>query len=131
MTSKKLKSVILLAAVTIGGSVAAQDSDMSFFLTSNGPGDGGNLGGLSGADAHCQSLATAAGAGGKTWRAYLSTTGDDSVDARDRIGTGPWHDANGVQVANDVDDLHSDNNKLGKEHSISEMGEQISVHPSR
>lgn len=98
---------------------------MSFFLTSKGPGDGGNLGGLAGADAHCQALAEAAGAGDKTWRAYLSTTGDNAVNARDRIGDGPWANANGVIVARDVDDLHSDSNKLSKENSISETGELI------
>ncbi len=104
----------------------AQDADMSFFLTGMGPGDGANLGGLEGADAHCQMLAEAAGAGGKTWRAYLSTTGgDEAINARDRIGDGPWVNANGVQVASDVGDLHSDNNKLSKENSISENGEPI------
>ena len=107
------------------GCAKAQDADMSFFLTSNGPGDGANLGGLEGADAHCRMLAEAAGAGGKTWRAYLSTSGDETVNARDRIGDGPWVNANGVQVAADVDDLHSDNNKLSKENSISETGEPI------
>ncbi len=112
-----------LATVTVAN---AQDAEMSFFLTSKGPGDGGNLGGLEGADAHCQSLAEAAGAGHKTWRAYLSTAGDDAVNARDRIGSGPWANANGVQVAADVDDLHSDNNKLSKENSVSETGEVIS-----
>lgn len=103
----------------------AQSRDMSFFLTGAGPGDGANLGGLAGADAHCQSLAEAAGAGDKTWRAYLSTTGDNSINARDRIGSGPWTNANGVVVATDVDDLHSDNNKLSKENSVSEKGDVI------
>jgi hypothetical protein len=118
--------VLSLAAAAFGvGSASAQDADMSFFLTSEGPGDGANLGGLAGADAHCQMLADAAGAGGKTWRAYLSTSGDAAVDARDRIGDGPWFNANGVQVAANVDDLHSENNKLGKENSISEAGEEI------
>jgi hypothetical protein len=101
---------------------------MSFFLTSKGPGDGANLGGLAGADAHCQLLAESAGAGGKTWHAYLSTSGGDGeapFNARDRIGDGPWVNANGVQVAANVDDLHSDNNKLSKENSISENGEVI------
>ena len=118
--------VLSLAAATFGvSSATAQDAEMSFFLTSKGPGDGANLGGLAGADAHCQMLADSAGAGGKTWRAYLSTSGDGAVNARDRIGDGPWVNANGVQVAADVDDLHSENNKLGKENSISEAGEQI------
>ena len=98
-------------------------AEMTFFLTSAGPGDGANLGGLFGADAHCQQLAEAVGAGGKSWRAYLSST---TVDARDRIGSGPWYNANGVMVASSVDDLHSDNNKLSKENSISEKGAVIS-----
>jgi hypothetical protein len=120
--------ILSLAASAFGITPAvAQDADMSFFLTSNGPGDGANLGGLAGADAHCQMLAESAGAAGKTWRAYLSTSGDDdsAVNARDRIGDGPWVNANGVQVAADVDDLHSDNNKLSKENSLSESGEVI------
>ena len=118
--------MLSLVAMVIGlGFAGAQDSEMSFFLVSKGPGDGANLGGLAGADAHCQILAESVGAGGKTWRAYLSTGGDDAVNARDRIGMGPWTSANGVQVANDVADLHSDANKLGKENSISESGEPI------
>ena len=119
--------IFTLAALIAGvGCAQAQDSEMSFFLTSEGPGDGANLGGLEGADAHCQMLAESAGAGDKTWRAYLSTSGGDApVNARERIGTGPWVNANGVQVASDVDDLHSDNNKLSKENSISENGEVI------
>ncbi len=117
-----MTTVLLVASTTL---VLAQDEGMSFFLTSHGPGDGANLGGLDGADAHCQALAEAAGAGDKMWRAYLSTTGDDGVNARDRIGDGPWFNANGVQVAADVDDLHSDNNKLSKENSVSETGEVI------
>jgi hypothetical protein len=124
-----MKKVILLlsvATVAIGiGFASAQDSGMSFFLTSKGPGDGANLGGLAGADAHCQALAESVGAGGKTWRAYLSTGGESAVNARDRIGSGPWAAANGVQVAADVDDLHSDNNKLSKENSIGENGDPI------
>ncbi len=123
----KLRILMLsVIATAIGfGFVNAQDSEMSFFLVSKGPGNGANLGGLVGADAHCQMLAESAGAGGKTWRAYLSTSSDDAVNARDRIGTGPWTSANGVQVAKDVADLHSDANKLGKENSISESGEPI------
>jgi hypothetical protein len=108
--------------------VFAQSNAMTFFITSKGPGNGAALGGLSGADQHCQALAKAAGAGGKTWRAYLSTAaagGQAAVNARDRIGNGPWHNAKGVQVAASVADLHSDNNKLGKETSLSEKGEVI------
>lgn len=118
-----------LVAIVIGlGYASAQDSTMSFFLTSKGPGDGANLGGLAGADAHCQMLAESVGAGGKRWRAYLSTSGANGeipVNARDRIGSGPWSNANGVQVASSVADLHSDANKLSKENSISENGAVI------
>ena len=122
-----MRRTILILTLVAGaiGFANAQDSEMSFFLTSKGPGDGANLGGLEGADAHCQMLAESAGAGGKTWRAYLSTNGDSVVNARDRIGNGPWVSANGNQVASDVDDLHSDNNKLSKENSIDENGEPI------
>src|SRR5438094_9200804 len=90
----------------------AQSADTSFFLTSNGIGNGGNLGGLAGADNHCQTLAQAAGAGAKTWRAYLSTQASDgapAVNARDRIGKGPWKNVKGVVVAKDVADLHGAN----------------------
>jgi hypothetical protein len=98
---------------------------MSFFLTSEGPGDGGNLGGLAGADAHCQKLATAAGAGAKTWRAYLSTgftPTTPAVNARDRIGKGPWFNAKGAMIAADVDTLHGAGNKLTKETALNEKG---------
>lgn len=127
--SKKLGlAVTALAGLIAASSAGAQDESMSFFLTSEGPGDGANLGGLAGADAHCQNLAEAAGAGDKTWRAYLSAAAEGAqaaVNARDRIGDGPWFNFAGVQVADDVDDLHSDNNRLGKEGSLSEEGGQI------
>jgi hypothetical protein len=120
---KKPILILSLVASAMGfGYASAQDSDMSFFLTSKGPGDGANLGGLEGADAHCAMLAESVGAGGKDWRAYLSA---DGVNARDRIGNGPWTNAAGVVVAMNVDDLHSDSNKLGKEGSLSESGEPI------
>ena len=119
------KHVVLLSAVfALVASGAAAQEPMTFFLTSHGPGDGANLGGLDGADAHCAALAGEDS--GLTWRAYLSTTGDGGVNARDRIGSGPWHNASGVMVAENVDDLHSDNNKLSKDNSISESGEMIS-----
>lgn len=98
---------------------------MSFFITSQGPGDGANLGGLAGADRHCAMLAEGAGVTGKTWRAYLSTTGAGTVNARDRIGNGPWVNARGVTVAENIEHLHSDDNKLSKENSLSERGEVI------
>lgn len=100
----------------------AQDARMSFFLTSAGPGNGANLGGLAGADQHCQSLAGAVGAGGRTWHAYLSTTGQGGVNARDRIGQGPWYNSKGVRIAQNVADLHSDSNNLTKETQLSEKG---------
>ncbi len=103
---------------------------MSFFITSVGPGSGAGLGGLAGADAHCQSLPAAVGAGAGTWRAYLSAAAtDDSplVHARDRIGEGPWHNAEGVQVAADLDELHGDNN-LTRETTLTETGDSPNRH---
>jgi hypothetical protein len=107
---------------------------MGFFITSKGLGDGGNLGGLAGADAHCQSLAAAAGAGNRTWHAYLSTqaTADKpAVNARDRIGTGPWLNAKGAQIAANVADLHGDvvrdRNSINKEFALNEKGEIVNA----
>ena len=125
MTRIRLFGVALLSAVAMTVPAATQSSDLSFFITSAGPGDGANLGGLDGADRHCQMLAQTAGAGSKTWRAYLSTTGAGGVNARDRIGTGPWHNASGVQVASNVTNLHSDNNNLTKETQLNENGEIV------
>ena len=105
--------------------VQAQQANVSFFVTSAGPGKGADLGGLAGADKHCQDLAKTAGAGAKTWHAYLSTQGAGPVNARDRIGKGPWMNAKGVVVATSVDDLHSANNKLTKQNNLSEKGEVI------
>ena len=117
-----------LMALSLGSSVQAQTAaDMSFFVTGAGPGKGANLGGLDGADAYCQRLATAAGAGSKTWRAYLSTNAAaGSVNARDRIGRGPWMNFKGEQIAKDVDELHSDNNKLSQDTSLTERGQKVS-----
>src|SRR5260221_7192 len=98
---------------------------MTFFVTSAGPGKGGDLGGLAGADAHCAKLAQAAGSTGKTWHAYLSTQGPNAVNARDRIGKGPWQNAKGVFVAKSVDDLHSDSNNVTKQTNLTEKGEVI------
>jgi hypothetical protein len=125
MTKAKSALVItsvLLAAIGVTALARAQQNTMSFFITSVGLGKGGNLGGLEGADRHCQSLAQAAGAGGKTWRAYLSTQGQGGVNAKDRIGSGPWFNAKGVQVASSVADLHSSNNKINKETGLDERG---------
>jgi hypothetical protein len=105
-----------------------QSPNMTFFVTSVGPGKGADLGGLEGADRHCQSLAQGAGAGGKTWHAYLSTQaagGTQAVNARDRIGRGPWQNFKGEVVAQSIDDLHSDNNKLGMQISLTERGTMI------
>ncbi|MDH5536047.1 MAG: hypothetical protein OEZ08_10825 [Betaproteobacteria bacterium] len=118
------------------GSASAQQPppqfpDMTFFITSTGGGDGANFGGIEGADRHCQALATKAGAGGKTWRAYLSTQeadGKPAINARDRIGKGPWVNAKGVQIAASVDDLHSDGSKINTETGLAENGRMI---PSR
>lgn len=116
-------SALQLALILLSAALPAlAQNSMSFFITSKGPGDGAKLGGLAGADRQCQSLAEAAGSSGKTWHAYLSTSGAGSVNARDRIGKGPWHNAKGVQVAAGLADLHSDNNKLSKENSITEKG---------
>jgi hypothetical protein len=117
-------------ALSLTGSVQAQQSDMSFFITSVGSGKGANLGGLQGADQHCQQLAQAAGAGNKMWRAYLSTATNaaqpnQTVNARDRIGAGPWKNAKGVVIANNLDDLHSENVKINKENGLTEKGEPI------
>jgi hypothetical protein len=115
------------AATAIGlGAAQAQQNAMTFFITSAGPGKGADLGGLEGADRHCQTLAQAAGAGGKTWKAYLSTQGANAVNAKDRIGRGPWQNAKGVVVAKDVADLHGASNNLTKETALSEKGEVIS-----
>jgi hypothetical protein len=102
---------------------------MSFFVTSTNPGKGGDFGGLSGADRYCQSLASSAGAGSRTWRAYLSASaspGSAAVDARDRIGAGPWRNAKGDVVATSVANLHSDSNNLTKQTALTEKGTTIS-----
>jgi hypothetical protein len=120
-----LVTTILAAYPTFAQKAA---DNMSFFITSAGPGNGANLGGLAGADAHCQKLAQAVGRGSGTWRAYLSTSatgGAAAVNARDRIGSGPWHNAKGVLVAQSVADLHSDKNNLTKQTSINEKGEVV------
>lgn len=117
-------SVVLAAAATTAG-LHAQQSAMTFFITSAGSGNGGNLGSLDGADALCQKLAKAAGASAKTWRAYLSTTGAKSVNARDRIGRGPWQNAKGEVIARTLDDLHSDKNNLTKQTALNETGKMV------
>ena len=117
----------LLALVPTAGlapGAVAQPNTMGFFVTSSGSGQGADLGGLAGADARCQSLAQAAGAGGRTWRAYLSTSGAGGVNARDRIGRGPWRNAKGEVIANSVAELHG-SNALTLQTALTEKGEPI------
>jgi hypothetical protein len=131
MNTKNIKLGIALASaaiVTAGCATMEPSNPMTFFVTSTGTGQGANLGGLSGADALCEQRAASVGAAGpgRTWRAYLSTSGSGAVNARDRIGNGPWQNAKGVVVATSVADLHSANNKLSKQNSVSEKGDVIS-----
>src|SRR6266508_5799003 len=115
---------VALLSLGLSVDVQAQQTNMTFFITSVGSGKGADLGGLAGADKHCQSLAQAAGAGNRTWHAYLSTgaaDGKPAVNARDRIGKGPWQNTKGVVIAKDVDDLHSNNN-LTKQTALTEKG---------
>jgi hypothetical protein len=124
-----IASAVALVAFGLGGerALAQGAGEMTFFVTSVGTGQGADLGGLEGADAHCRSLAEAAGGVERTWRAYLSTQtqGDEAaVNARDRIGNGPWRNFQGVVVANDLDELHGNNN-LNKETALTERGEIV------
>lgn len=115
---------IALALACFATGAFAQQKDMSFFVTSTGSGKGADFGGLAGADKLCQSLATAAGSK-KTWHAYLSTQGQKPVNARERIGKGPWTNAKGEVIANNVKDLHSAQNKIGKDTALTEKGEKV------
>ncbi len=132
--NKQYKRILIGVAAAAGVAlstftiVAQQDDEtpeMGVFLTSVGLGDGGNLGGLEGADAHCQQLASNVGMGHRTWRAYLSTQGPNSVDARDRIGDGPWANANGLVMATSVENLHYDNSNFNWTHMLDENGNQF------
>jgi hypothetical protein len=116
---------IALCVAATAPSIAQQPQSMSFFVTSVGSGMGGNLGGLAGADKHCQALAAKAGAGNRSWRAYLSTTGAGSVNARDRIGSGPWYNAKGQLIASSVAELHSDKANITADTALDEQGRQI------
>jgi hypothetical protein len=123
---KTIRVLVVLAA--LGAAPLSAQNTMSFFITSAGSGDGAKLGGLAGADARCKQLADASGVTGKTWRAYLSAkaaAGQPAVNAKDRIGRGPWYNAKGVMVAQNVADLHSENNKLGKANSLTEKGDSV------
>jgi len=122
--------VAVLSLGLAGCAATQQEPGMTFFITSVGAGKGADLGGLAGADRHCQQLAAAVGAGNRTWRAYLSTQSPawnkpGAIDARDRIGTGPWHNAKGVVIARNVDDLHSPNNNLNKDTALDEKGRPV------
>src|SRR5215218_3352720 len=129
----KLRNTLLVAVAMMIGLAApevsqAQQTNMSFFITSAGKGNGADLGGIAGADAHCQALASAAGSTSTNWRAYLSTVepgGAPGVNARERIGRGPWQNAKGTVVAKSVEDLHSDAVNINKQTALSEKGEPI------
>jgi len=118
--------LILISALTLISIPSTFAQEMNFFVTSAGSGQGGNLGGLAGADARCQALASVAGAGDKTWHAYLSTQGMNAVNARDRIGTGPWYNANGDMIARNLDELHNeDDNRLSVRTALDEHGRPV------
>jgi hypothetical protein len=122
-----MKTIVLAAAAVAGFAIAApacaQDAaSMTFFVTSTAVGDGANLGGLAGADVHCQQLAEAAGSTGRTWKAYLSATGEN---AKDRIGAGPWQNIKGEVIATDVANLHSDANNITKQTALTEKGDVV------
>jgi hypothetical protein len=126
--TRGITSIITSLFVLCATPVFGQATGMSFFITSAGPGNGAALGGLEGADRHCQTLADAAGFGSRTWHAYLSATaaeGRPAVNARDRIGPGPWRNQAGVVVAENVEQLHSDANNLTKQTVLTEKGEQV------
>ena len=124
-------SATVLAAALSACATTTPQSGASFFVTSKGGGNGADLGGLAGADKHCQALADAAGLSGRTWHAYLSTQASGStpaVNARDRIGTGPWRNVKGVVIATNVDELHGDNN-ISKQTALTEKGTVVSSRP--
>lgn len=125
-----LPGCLMVVAFSSNVSLASDSKDMSFFVTSAGPGKGGDLGGLAGADKHCQSLAASVGAGNRTWHAYLSTQANGFKDpsaqqARNRIGQGPWYNAKGVMIAKNVDELHSATNNLTKDTALDEKGRMV------
>ncbi len=124
--SKSLTLFMIALGVALTALVTAQGQSISFFVSSTGSGMGGNLGGLAGADKHCQTLAAKTGAGNRTWRAYLSTSMPD-VNARDRIGSGPWYNAKGTQIASNVADLHSDKANINNDTALDEQGRTINA----
>ena len=123
---RKMLCILTAGFIALVGAEASLAQGMSFFITSVGSGNGGDLGGLEGADAHCQNLAESAGAGDRTWRAYLGTQeeGRRGIDARSRIGTGPWYNAAGILIATNLDDLHLNNN-LVRNTSLDENGHRV------
>jgi hypothetical protein len=126
-----MTSIAVAAVVLAGCATSTPQSGPSFFVTSTGGGKGADFGGLTGADRHCQTLATAAGMGDRTWRAYLSTQASGStpaVNAKDRIGTGPWRNVKGVVIATNVDELHGDNN-ITKQTALNDKGKEVSSRP--
>ena len=131
MSMKRIVLAAFVLTVLASYGVFAQNQPqqpMSFFVASAGPGNGGNLGGLAGADKQCQTLAAAVGAGNRTWRAYLSTVpagGQPGINARDRIGNGPWYNAKGQLIASNLADLHSDRNNIRKPSALSEKGAEV------
>jgi len=126
----KVQTIVsaIVLSLLMAGAAPSQQNQMTFFVTSVGSGSGANLGGLAGADKHCQALAAAVGAGNRTWRAYLSTQGPNAVNARDRIGQGPWVNAKGVRIAVDAAELHSANNTITAETALTEKGGSPSRH---
>ena len=127
MKHTEIMILLGISVLTVPVVASAKDKSMGFFVTSTGSGKGGDLGGLEGADAHCQSLATAAGAGKRQWRAYLSTEADGKrgISARDRIGSGPWYNAKGILIAENLTDLHLYNKTITKETALNEKGEMV------
>jgi len=131
MNYKQLMMLLVAATIFSAAPAIAADktnnNSMSFFVTSEGSGNGGNLGGLAGADAHCKKLATAVGVGNRQWRAYLSTEADGKrgISARDRIGKGPWYNSKGTLIANNITELHLYNKTILKETALNEKGEMV------
>ena len=125
--NKTVLTLGAMAVLALGAPAQAGDNPMGFFVTSVGPGDGGNLGGLEGADAHCEKLAASVGAGERDWKAYLSTQeeGKRGISARDRIGQGPWYNARGVLIASNLTELHLYNRTLTKETALDENGNLV------
>jgi hypothetical protein len=128
MRNAKIILTAIAVALLIPSTAPSQQNQMTFFVTSVGSGNGANYGGLAGADKHCQTLAAAAGAGNRMWRAYLSTQGPNAVSAHDRIGTGPWVNVKGVQIAANVAELHGPKNNLTAETALTEKGEKPGRH---